>query len=241
MLRCFSAALLLLAALAVTGCQSAPKSAWQPLFPNDGSPAGWTVRAWDDVANPGPTRSFWIVEAGVLTSQGERGCWLLWERELGDFDLEFEFRLGPLGNSGLALRAPMRGDPAFDGLELQMADFRYNTGALDSELTGGIYRAVAPVRQVYLPEAWNRYEVSLDGSRLRARLNGVLIQDVDLSVHTATVKRHNGEDAPALKDRPRTGHIGFQELSRGDGHVMIRNARIRIRDTKTGTGTGSIR
>jgi len=44
------------------------------------------------------------------------------------------------------------------------------------------------------------------------------------------VKRHNGTDAPPVKDRPRKGHIGFQELSRGAEHVMIRNARIKALD-----------
>jgi hypothetical protein len=33
-----------------------------------------------------------------------------------------------------------------------------------------------------------------------------------------------------LNNRPRNGHIGFQELSRGDGHVMIRSATIRVLD-----------
>jgi len=62
------------------------------------------------------------------------------EKEYGDFVLEFEFKLGETGNSGCALRSPLRGDPAFDGMELQMADFRYNTQAKDSELTGGLQR-----------------------------------------------------------------------------------------------------
>ena len=42
------------------------------------------------------------------------------------------------------------------------------------------------------------------------------------------VKRHDGSDAPALKDRPRKGHIGFQNLSRGGSPVFIRKARIRV-------------
>ncbi|MBN8247458.1 MAG: DUF1080 domain-containing protein [Verrucomicrobia bacterium] len=214
--------------LGVAGCRSSRAPDWTPLFPRDGIPAGWTVRAWDDVALPGPTNSLWRVKDGVLTSEGARGCWLMWERELRDFDLEFEFKLGPRGNSGLALRAPMRGDPAFDGLELQMADFRYNPEARDSELTGGLYRAVAPAQQVYRPEEWNHYQVSLVGTRLRAVLNGVLIHDADLSAESNHVLRHNGQPAPPIRDRPREGHIGFQELSRDGSHVEIRGARIRI-------------
>jgi hypothetical protein len=213
-----------------SGCRSLISTrAWQPLFPQDGPPSGWVVRAWNDVALPGPAAAAWRVESGVLSSVGERGCWLMSEREYGDFDLEYEFKLGARGNSGLALRAPMSGDPAFDGLELQMADFRYNPEAKASELTGGIYRAIEPRQQVYRPTEWNHMEVSLRGSRLRARLNGVRIQDVDLADSGAVVQRHDGKDAPALRDRPRRGHLGFQELSREEGHVMIRNAFIRER------------
>jgi hypothetical protein len=40
------------------------------------------------------------------------------------------------------------------------------------------------------------------------------------------VKRHDGTAAVSLPQRPRRGHIGFQELSRGGGHVEIRGARI---------------
>src|SRR2546427_2498610 len=110
---------------------------WVPLFPEDGVPKGWMVRAWDDVRNPANGNPVWKVENGVLHGGEPRGSWLLSEKEYSDFELEFEFKLGETGNSGCALRAPLYGDPAFDGMELQMADFRYNTSAKDSELTGG--------------------------------------------------------------------------------------------------------
>lgn len=198
-----------------------------PLFPTNGIPQGWTVRAWDDVSRRAATGTVWKVESGILHGSDPRGTWLMSEQEYGDLTLEFEFKLGERGNSGCALRAPMRGDPAFDGLELQMADLRYNPQAKDSELTGGLYRAVAPTRQVYRPTEWNHYVITLQGPRLKVVLNGETIQDINLDEHTETVKRHDGSDAPPLKDRPRRGHIGFQELSRGGDHAQIRNARIR--------------
>ena len=89
----------------------------------------------------GPSRT------GSWSSGPRRGTWLVSDAEYGDFTLEFEIKLGELGNSGVALRAPMFGDPAFDGMEMQVADYRYNTSAKDSELTGGIYRAIAPSKQ----------------------------------------------------------------------------------------------
>ena len=61
-------------------------------------------------------------------------------------------------------------------------------------------------------------------------LNGELIQDLDLSKQNQEVKRHDNTLAPPIKDRPRKGHIGFQELSRGAEHAQIRNARIKVLD-----------
>ena len=56
-----------------------------------------------------------------------------------DFILEFEDQIDGSGNSGVAVHRPMKGDPPFDGMEMQVADQRYNPEAKDSELTGGIY------------------------------------------------------------------------------------------------------
>jgi hypothetical protein len=198
-----------------------------PLFPADGPPKGWVVRAWNDVSQPPSTPAVWLVKDGVLHGGEPRGNWLMSEKEYGDFELEYEFKLGERGNSGLALRAPLKGDPAFDGLELQMADFRYNPEAKDSELTGGIYRAIAPRKQVYKPTEWNRYQVTLKGARLKVILNGELIHDLDLDEQTQEVKRHDGKGAPPVKTRPRRGHLGFQELSRDGAHVQVRHARIK--------------
>lgn len=225
-------AALLLAAVD-TGAQSpaAPKAdvdGFTALFPKDGVPEGWLVRAWNDVKDPPAEPTKWIVEKGVLQGGEPRGSWLISEKEYSDFTLQFEFKLGERGNSGCALRVPMRGDPAFDGIELQMADFRYNPEAKDSELTGGIYRAIAPMKQVYKPTEWNKYQITLKGSRMKVVLNGELIQDLNLDEHNEVVTRHDGKLAPPIKDRPRKGHIGFQELSRGEGHAQIRHARIKV-------------
>jgi len=207
-----------------------PEQGFVALFPEDGAPKGWLVRRWDDLRKPADPGVGWTVKGGVLHGSQSRGTWLVSEKVYGDFTLRYEFKLGPLGNSGCALRAPLYGDPAFDGMELQMADLRYNPQAKDSELTGGLYRAVAPRKQVYKPTEWNRVEITLIGSRLKATLNGELIHDLDLGKQQQKVKRHDGSLAPPIKDRPRRGHIGFQELSRGDDRVQIRNARIKVLD-----------
>jgi 3-keto-disaccharide hydrolase len=198
-----------------------------PLFPADGVPKGFVVTEWSDLAKPAPKGVEWTVEDGVLTAGKQRGTWLISEKEYSDFILEFEIKLTERGNSGVALRAPMKGDPAFDGMELQVADLRYNEKAKDSELTGGIYRAIAPSKQVYKPTEWNSFRVELKGEKLKVTLNGEVIQDVDLTKFDQPVKRHDGKDAPPIKDRPRKGHIGFQHLSQNNEPVLIRGAKIK--------------
>jgi hypothetical protein len=74
--------------------------------------------------------------------------------------------------------------------------------------------------------------ITAKGPSIRVELNGELVQDVNLDEQKAEVERHDGTPASSLKDRPRKGHIGFQELSRGGGHVMIRNAKIAVLDEK---------
>jgi hypothetical protein len=199
-----------------------------PLFPKDGPPEGFVVREWNDLARDAGTTTTWTVLDDVLRSGTQRGNWLVSTAEYGDFTLAFEIKLTEVGNSGVALRAPMRGDPAFDGLEFQIADFRYNPDAKPDELTGAIYRAAAPSKQLYLPIEWNRVEITLKGDRLSATLNGETIQDIDLRTFDQPTKRHDGSDAPPLKDRPRRGHIGFQHLSKNNEPVLIRNARIKV-------------
>lgn len=200
------------------------------LFQQEGTPQGWVVTDWSDLRKPAPEGAQWQVSEGVLHGSTPRGTWLISEAEYGDFALSFDWKLGPRGNSGVALRSPMHGDPAFDGLELQMVDPRYypegNTPQ-PNELSASLYRAVAPTRQVFKPEAWNTYEITCQGPRVKVVLNGTLIQDLNLDEQTTRPHRHDGTFAPPLKARPRQGHIGFQELSRADGQVQIRNVRLK--------------
>lgn len=206
---------------------SAVSDEFRPLFPKDGAPQGWLVREWFDLAQEAPGDTQWTVKDGVLQPGARRGTWLISEKEYGDFVLEFEIKLTELGNSGVALRTPLKGDPAFDAMEIQFADFRYNTGAKPSELTGGVYRAIAPTKQVYRPTEWNKARIEVKGTRLKVRVNGQQVQDVDLSTFSEPVTRHDGSAAPPVKDRPLRGRIGFQHLSRNNEPIFIRYARIK--------------
>lgn len=218
---------ILLTAIACVSLCAAPADVEReplPLFGEKGAPKGWLVRAWDDIANAAPDGAAWNVdEQRILHGSDPRGTWLISEQEYGDFVLELDFKLPPRGNSGVALRCPLKGDPAFDGMELQIVEPRYydDQGEPD-QLTGSLYKAVAPTKQVFKPEAWNHYQITCDGPHVKVVLNDEVIQDVNLDEQAKPLER-----GTPLKGRPRRGHIGFQELSRG-GHVQIRNVFLRV-------------
>lgn len=208
----------------------------QPLFDKDGPvTTGWIVRAWDDVARPPAATVTWAVRDGILRAEqpAEKwaGTWLLSEKEYGDFILELEFKFkngGKVGNGGIALRAPLQGDPAYEGMELQITDPRYEESLFPNprpdQLTGALYLIRAPKKQMYRAEAWNRYRIEMRGAKVKAWLNGEQVQDVDLDTLTAAAKKHGrGQellDATPGAQRPRKGRIGFQDLS-DDGEVLL--------------------
>jgi hypothetical protein len=74
--------------LSLVSCVTAADTGFQPLFPKDGVPEGWLVRAWDDVRNPAQGNPVWKVEDSVLHGGEPRGSWLLSERDYGDFILD---------------------------------------------------------------------------------------------------------------------------------------------------------
>jgi hypothetical protein len=216
--------LLLLGAGPATRPATTAPSDWTPLFTTDGEPRGFHVTAWDDVAKPAPNDAKWLVKDGVLHGSTPRGTWLVSDDTYADFELELDFRIAAPGNSGIGLRFPSAGDPAFDGFELQIMGktYRGRDEIPPNERTGALYQLFTPRVEAFRPDDWNHYAITCKGSHILVYLNGHRVQDVDLDDHEDAPKRGK---PPA--DRPRKGHIGFQELSRGDTHVMIKNARVR--------------
>lgn len=225
-------ALLLASPRAIGAKDSADKEVH--LFTEKGVPKGWVVCTWNEISKPAPADAQWAVdESGILTGAQNRGTWLISEKEYGDFDLDLEFKITARGNSGVALRAPMKGDPAYDGMELQIVDSRYYNGQGEPEqLCGAIYRGIAPKKDAFKPEAWNKYQITCRGPHVKVILNGELIQDFNLDEQTRELHRDSPEkSSPPLKDRPRKGHIGFQDLGR-DGRTQIRNVTLRVLDSQ---------
>ncbi len=149
------------------------------------------------------------------------GLKLMSTRQYSDFILRFDCKLPKVSNNGVAIRAPLEGDPAFVGMEIQIQDTRYYRKLRDYDVFGSVY-GVVPAKTGHLEPngQWNTEEIRCVGKHIRVTLNGIVIVDVDLDSlggKTADGKRHPGLGR-------KKGHLGFL------GHtarVEFRNIRIR--------------
>lgn len=165
------------------------------------------------------------VEEGKIAVYPDRESGNLYtEKEYSDFILRFEFKLTPGANNGLGIRAPLEGDAAYAGMELQILD---NSAEKYKDLKpyqyhGSIY-GVVPAKRGYLKPVgeWNEQEVIADNRRITVKLNGVTIVDVHID-EASTPGTMDGRDHPGLKRAK--GHIGF--LGHGS-RVEFRSIRIK--------------
>lgn len=178
-----------------------------------------------DLSNwQGAVENYEVVDGNIVCKQGKGGD-LLSKEEYGDMVLRFEFKLPPAGNNGIALRTPLGGHSAKDGLEIQVIDtdgYEAKTGkALQPyQVHGSLYHLVGAKRGYLRPVGeWNTEEIEVRGNRIKVTLNGTKILDANL----------DELDYSGVKTKPagvtrKTGFIGFA------GHsdpVAFRNFRVK--------------
>lgn len=215
-------------ALLLASCQprqphTSPPPAWtsgergfKPLFDGQ-SLAGWKLM---NAKGEG-----YGITNGVLFCAPGAGGNLMTEKEYENFALRFEFKLEEGSNNGLGIRAPLEGDAAYLGMEIQILDEiaaeKGKWGKLKPEqFHGSIYGVVAAQKGALKPPGeWNTEEVIADGRQITVILNGITILDVNLNDlnDPARIAKHPG----LFRTR---GHIGF--LGHGD-YIEFRNIRLK--------------
>lgn len=160
----------------------------------------------------------------VIEPNGGGGGNLFTEKEYGDFILRFEFQLTPGANNGLGIHAPLEGDAAYVGKEIQILDNEAEKYAKLEvyQFHGSVY-GVLPAKRGFLKPVgeWNQQEVIVQHPKIKVILNGETILEGDYleASRNGTLDK---KDHPGLKRS--SGHIGF--LGHGDV-VRFRNVNIK--------------
>lgn len=162
----------------------------------------------------------WELKDGVLYTEGANGGWLSTVRQYDDFELSLEFRVSAGGNSGVFLRAPHRGDPAYAGMEIQIIHDQAEQwrDLKPNQYTGSIYGVQAPSERVSKrANEWQTMVITCRGPWVKIVLNGERIVDTNTTYYPYLYETHPG------LTRPR-GYIGLQGHG---GRVAFRNIRIK--------------
>jgi hypothetical protein len=163
----------------------------------------------------------WKCEEGVLYTDGGGGGWLSTVREYEDFVLSLEFRVPAGGNSGVFVRAPHEGDPAYQGMEIQILDDgaeRYAQLRPD-QYTGSIYGVQAPSERASKPAGqWQKMVVLCSGPLVKVVLNGTRIVETNVDFYPYKFEGH-----PGLQRRG--GYIGLQNHG---SRIEFRNIQIEL-------------
>lgn len=145
---------------------------------------GW-ILLWDGRTDFGwewHGDAMWSMRDGVLSASGDKAGWLGTTSMFADYVLKIEFRTAVDGNSGVFLRSAREGLPHRTGYELQIYDNQpqgFNTGSLV------FYAKAQPAKLI--PDQWNTYEITVQGSHFTAVLNGKTVLDVDNPTHNVGV------------------------------------------------------
>lgn len=178
---------------------------------------GWFVK-------PEPP-AVWTVQKGGVLARKPKSSYLWTKETYGDFILELEFNVTAGCNSGLFFRTNPE-NPVQEGYEIQIFDSHgKEAGKHDC---GALYDSREPLVNAVKPAGeWNTLRLEVRGAKILCHINGQKVQDLDLNHWSQPGKNPDGTPnkfKTALKDLPRTGHIGFQD----HGHdVFFRGVRIK--------------
>ena len=231
---------LIAATLVLAGCAgtldsptrvaSAPEAtfvedAWITLF--DGSSAA-ALRAYGGESLP----ASWIVEDGELHALPGPGVDLITRETFGDFELEFDWRVSPGGNSGVIYRVDERDAPSWSsGPEYQVLD---DTGHPDGDdprtSAAALYGLIAPSADKRLEPVGtiNAGRISVRDRHVEHWLNGTRVVAYDWGGPDV----RSLIDASKFRDLPgfMAADTGGVVLQHHGEEAWFRNIRIRRLD-----------
>jgi hypothetical protein len=225
---------------------------WRLLFD------GKSLAGWRGLGYPGVPEGHWTVEDGTIrkiasekvakTSDGRRlpGGDLMTVATFKDFELSWDWKMSPVGNSGLKYNVseelsggqpsnvlrPSTGTAGVShsaiGFEYQMIDDdKHSDGKLPTHRSGALYDLITPdaSKQLKPIGEWNHSRVVFNGTHGEHWLNDVKVVEYELGspAMQAALAASKFKSMPWFAQR-RTGHIVLQD--HGDD-AWFRNLKIR--------------
>ena len=177
----------------------------------------------------GNTSGYLVEEGAVVVhpdKAGEGGGGNLYTKEeFADFIYRFDFQLTPGANNGIGVHAPLEGDAAYVGMEIQVLDNEADKykGLQPYQYHGSVYGVIPAKRGFLKPTGeWNQEEIMVKGTQIKVTLNGTVITEGDYAAASKNGTIDHKEHPGLLRT---TGHIAFL----GHGEVLrFKNMRVKV-------------
>ncbi|MEX2574452.1 MAG: DUF1080 domain-containing protein [Balneolaceae bacterium] len=217
--------------------------------------AGWillfngeTLDGWRGHGRDGLPDGHWQVDDGNLMKiatadveraedgQPLRGGDLLYNRPFENFELSFEWKVSPEGNSGIKYNVSNErasansSEPSYGalGFEYQILDDDHHPDGDPNILTAGLYDLIPPGTNAELNPAgsWNTGRILYNGNYGAHWLNGekVLEYELETNMMNRLLQTSKWGDLPDFGNRRSEGYIVLQD--HGDS-VWYRNIKLR--------------
>lgn len=208
------------------------RDGWRLLF--DGrTTTGWRAAYGDAFPTQG-----WVIGAGELRAQAGNGAEagqggdIVTTEKFRNFELAFDWKIGPNGNSGVKyfveerLPKPQGSQPGYEYQLIDDANYRLNGQPLPPRLkTASIYDVLPADKPDVSVDDWHQSRIVVRGNRIEHWLDGAKVLDVDRTSETFRrgVADSKFKDYPGFTTIPE-GRILLQD----HGHsVAFRNLKIK--------------
>jgi hypothetical protein len=197
---------------------------WKLLF--DGKTTeGW--RAYKGKSMPDK----WHIEDGALVfkpNAGKRGGDIVTSDEYDNFELTFEWKISPGGNSGVMYRVmETESSPYMTGVEYQILDnAKHADGRNPKTSAASAYALYAPSKDMTMPVGeWNKSKIVADANHVEHWLNGEKVVEFDFGSDdwNSRLKDSKFKDMKRFGKETK-GHIDLQDHG---NEVAYRNIKIR--------------
>ena len=201
----------------------------------------YRLKAWEILFNGSSTAAFrgyqqtsfpsndWVVTANgeLKTVAGSPEGYIITTNQYDDFELLWEWKTGPGGNSGVMYRDTEFYDaPWKSGPEYQILDDAYYS--LPAEQTSGaVWGLIAPTNKILMPTGqWNQSRLLVQSNHVEHWLNDRKVVEYELnsSSFNALVGSSSYFNSYAQFAKARAGHLAFQLLT---PEVWFRNIKVR--------------
>ncbi|TAJ70753.1 MAG: DUF1080 domain-containing protein [Phenylobacterium sp.] len=193
------------------------KAGWKLLFD------GKTTAGWRGFKTPEPDAGW--TASGALSPDPKTSKDIMTKDSFENFDLSFEWKISPRGNSGVMFHVTEAGDETYQsGPEYQVLDNA--RGEPPPEQAGGLFALYAPQNAKPKPVGqFNQSRLVVDHGKVEHWLNGVKVAAYDMNSadFKARVAASKFKAWPTFAASP-TGHIALQ--NHGDA-VAFRSLKIR--------------